>query len=555
MSTFTFHGMEDALKEKLGLPETAFPVRAELEAEVFQEEAVDLVALLDELDLFLEENPDCADAYRGTTVLLALLAAVAQASEGFLDASARCLEIGLAHHPENLTLRTKYALALQGLGRAEEALAQYEAVIGDPEAAPAPHLWILAARLHGERGNHARARDLLRQCADLVPEEEGFWDLLGEAEAKAGPEAVAAPVPRFCTRCGSPFVPGNRFCGSCGAMLEAPAAPPEPAPPVPPPPAFVTLVSAPPAVAPKRASWGARIGSAIGVLAVLAWAAAQYGPAVRGWITRKIPSNPARRSPPPVFDPCPPAPLPTRQEADRLIEEDRFSEAVEAFTPLIQENPQDASLLFSRGLAYDGLGQLQEALADLEASARLDPGALGPAFHRGEVLLKLGRPQEALASYDAAAGLDSLGIYGVRIRSGRAFACILLGQADRALQESEEAIRLGGSARAHYCRARALSALGRAAESVPAFEASLRMDPRNATGFNELGNVQYSLKRWQAAEKAYREAVRLAPDAGVFHANLAGSLFQQGRKEEARRAAAEAARLGVTDHWVLEALR
>jgi hypothetical protein len=74
------------------------------------------------------------------------------------------------------------------------------------------------------------AYDLLlewrEQGRDEGAEEEAFWR---EVDRRVAQQATGdrASVSAFCSTCGTPTVPGARYCASCGAALVGPGAPPE----------------------------------------------------------------------------------------------------------------------------------------------------------------------------------------------------------------------------------------------------------------------------------------------------------------------------------------
>ncbi len=233
MSDFVFYEMSETLRQKMKLPLLAYPVRKEKVREIFGPTEVAMAPLLDELDLFLLENPQHIQRYRETVSLLAYLAGIELGTEGFAQAAAHYLEMGLAYNPENLSLRANYAVALQALGRTDEALDQCEKVWRDPEAGISPMLAILTARLYAEKGEDQKGYRLLQEYASFFPEDEGFWNLLGELREKSNASffqvserTLAVPPPpkpavlKFCPQCGMELSMVGRFCFSCGASLE-----------------------------------------------------------------------------------------------------------------------------------------------------------------------------------------------------------------------------------------------------------------------------------------------------------------------------------------------
>lgn len=92
----------------------------------------------------------------------------------------------------------------------------------------------------------------------------------------------------------------------------------------------------------------------------------------------------------------------------------------------------------------------------------------------------------------------------------------------------------------------AVAALERVSASAArrAYAAALARWPENLVARIGLGNAAYALRDLQAAEDAYREAVRLHPEAADAWNNLAQTLLERGRRDEAAAAARRAVALG-----------
>ena len=237
MSVYEYYALSDGLLAEMNLPALPFPVREERKAEVFGGRGVAFDLLLDELDAFLDENPRARVRYRVTVGLLAYVTGVRLGAEGYHEAAAHYLGMGVRAQPENVSLRSNYALALQALGRDEEARLHFEAVLCDPQVESNAAVKVMGARLHAAAGDAGRAAELLREVAADLPPEEAFWDFLAEMEARAPGkekeevfEAQLAPEPepepkRACGRCGRAWPAAIQFCGGCGASMETPSCP------------------------------------------------------------------------------------------------------------------------------------------------------------------------------------------------------------------------------------------------------------------------------------------------------------------------------------------
>jgi tetratricopeptide (TPR) repeat protein len=248
---FLFYKLDPNLLQKMRLPDLPLPVRETKNSEVFRGGSVSLDLLLEELHVFLVEQPEMNARYRNTVSTLAYVLGVESGKEGCHEIAAYYLELGLWHSPDNLSLRTNYAIALHSLGRMDDALSQYRIIMSDLDVKPSLPLWMLAARIYAEKGEYIRAYKLLRECAPLFPQENSFWEFLSEMEEKAGvvqPEkskispdlenllagtntevkeniqaVKTAPTAKqlsFCPRCKAKYEYGDLFCAKCGQQLK-----------------------------------------------------------------------------------------------------------------------------------------------------------------------------------------------------------------------------------------------------------------------------------------------------------------------------------------------
>jgi Tfp pilus assembly protein PilF len=64
-------------------------------------------------------------------------------------------------------------------------------------------------------------------------------------------------------------------------------------------------------------------------------------------------------------------------------------------------------------------------------------------------------------------------------------------------------------------------------EAARCYQASLKIDPRNASVLNNLGTIYDSLKQYGPAERMYRKAIRLDPKSAIIQKNLGTSLLAQ----------------------------
>ncbi len=88
-------------------------------------------------------------------------------------------------------------------------------------------------------------------------------------------------------------------------------------------------------------------------------------------------------------------------------------------------------------------------------------------------------------------------------------------------------------------------------DAATLYRKAVEIAPDDSGAINNLGAILMDEKAdFGEAERLYRRAVQLDPNNGVFHANLAGVYFEQGKEREASAEAMRAISLGCPDHWV-----
>jgi tetratricopeptide (TPR) repeat protein len=241
MAEYLFYALKDDIRQRLNISADPFPVRKSMERKVFggKEVAVDL--LLDELDRFLTEKPEYRARYRHTIENLSFVLGIMLGKNGSMEKAAHYLGMGVKANPNNLSLRSNYAVTLHAIGHNREALAQYLHLIHDPTMNVNLPLWVLAARISAELGYYPLAYQVLSDCTRFHPEDAGFWNFLADMEGKtkaltgrssAQPAGriehrqQTSPIPQdgsapfACPRCSRKVNPGVKFCRECGSAID-----------------------------------------------------------------------------------------------------------------------------------------------------------------------------------------------------------------------------------------------------------------------------------------------------------------------------------------------
>ena len=112
------------------------------------------------------------------------------------------------------------------------------------------------------------------------------------------------------------------------------------------------------------------------------------------------------------------------------LEEGRAGEAVAVLTPLV-ESEDFPSARGWRGEAYLRLGEIDKALLDFDAAARIEPNEPAVFAGRGVALTRAGEPAQALEDFNRALALREANPDGGLVqRRGSTLASILLARAE-----------------------------------------------------------------------------------------------------------------------------
>ncbi|MBI1952937.1 MAG: tetratricopeptide repeat protein [Candidatus Omnitrophica bacterium] len=174
-----------------------------------------------------------------------------------------------------------------------------------------------------------------------------------------------------------------------------------------------------------------------------------YG--VQQFVSRQMAAIPAARGLPPAAGPpaapvSRPVPPPTPDtsalyaQAEALVGQKSYPEAIAKYGEIIRLNPSDARAFFRRGLLHYELRQLQQAFQDYSMTISLD-AANAPAYNElGNVLFEQKRWQDSEGAYREARRLDP---FNAIFPANLAGALYQQGRMEEARQAADEAIRLG----------------------------------------------------------------------------------------------------------------
>jgi tetratricopeptide (TPR) repeat protein len=163
------------------------------------------------------------------------------------------------------------------------------------------------------------------------------------------------------------------------------------------------------------------------------------------------------------------------RRGEAYIDQQREDEALADFESAAQLNPNSWRAIHNRGVSYAGMGRIDEAIADFDRTIEINPRYANAFFNRGELLFGRERVQEAMGDYQRAI---ELGPTDAAMHNSLGMAYSKLHQTGDALREFSKAVELDGThAPALVNRGEAYVALGRYGDAAADFRAAIAADP------------------------------------------------------------------------------
>lgn len=241
-----------------------------------------------------------------------------------------------------------------------------------------------------------------------------------------------------------------------------------------------------------------------------------------------------------------------------------------------------ATVLNSRGVAYDVKGQTDKAVADFDAAIKLRSNYGEAYINRGLARAQRGDYDRAIEDFTAATTLDArfaylafnnLGIaYGekrdferalqnfdqaIRLRPdypnayyGRGNIYNAMGEADRAIADFDAAIRINPDFQPAYTnRGGANIVKGNVDRAIADFDAAIRLNSRDAVAFSNRGYAYGMKGEYDRAITELTEAIKRDPYNGSIYFKRGLVLFYSGHPEIASQDFATAVRLWPSDAY------
>jgi tetratricopeptide (TPR) repeat protein len=208
--------------------------------------------------------------------------------------------------------------------------------------------------------------------------------------------------------------------------------------------------------------------------------------------------------------------------------------------------PQNAHLLYDLGILEDEMRLFQDADRSLSESDRIQPGDARTLYGMARVKLdleQLAAAEEKMKAYLALRPNDATAHFGL----GRIYQIGL--QAEKAKVEFLKSAELQPVQTEAYFELGDLALKdGEFDEAITEFAKTLERDPKHGGSLEGTGEAYFKKKDFKKAEDFLERAISAAPDYSPSHYYLGLTLTKLGRKSEAEKELALAAKLANGDN-------
>ena len=224
-----------------------------------------------------------------------------------------------------------------------------------------------------------------------------------------------------------------------------------------------------------------------------------------------------------------------------LVSREQYLDAIEELQKALTLNPDYAEPYYFLSKSYEKLGQQPQAEAAMERFRALDAAQVAPSETRAQARAHYLNGMQLLQQRNATDAYPAF-LRAIEIDDAFDSPYFRLAQLNSMSDRPQQAVELVRKAIAlNPIRPEYYLLLG---ESLPKTEAEaaieailegIKLNPRVATPYNSLGNIQFADGRYEPALRSYRQAIKLDDENPIFHLNLSSVLRQTGDEEGSKR--------------------
>lgn len=216
-----------------------------------------------------------------------------------------------------------------------------------------------------------------------------------------------------------------------------------------------------------------------------------------------------------------------------LYDRAEYADAEEALQHAVELSKDDVAAWYWLGHSRAQCSRSEEALKAFEEAHRLDPTSASALIEKGRALRALAREEEAVDVFDAALALDE-GSATALAEKGDALR--MLGRFEQALKALERSLELTDELWVRASRAAALVGLQRYSEALPEFDEIVAAAGDHAFALLKCGEAHSDVGDYEVAWDALQRADAVDPGADAYLQTVLGWVALRRREYETSHA-------------------
>jgi len=223
---------------------------------------------------------------------------------------------------------------------------------------------------------------------------------------------------------------------------------------------------------------------------------------------------------------------PIYQQSHALIQQGKFSEALNALNILLAKNPKDLNALNLLGSLHLQQNNLENALAIFKKAEIIEPDIVPIIYNIAFILMSLERHEEANSYHERVVLLDPKSYWG---HNNYAISLRKLGRLEDALEQFRLATQIDQNIAQGWSNyANILQALGRLDEAMIAYDRALSLRPLDyPEAWSNRGVVLKELKQFDLAIDSFKKAIEIKNDYAEAWFNMGIVHSQKYKNHEA----------------------
>lgn len=217
-------------------------------------------------------------------------------------------------------------------------------------------------------------------------------------------------------------------------------------------------------------------------------------------------------------------------EGVKLSGEGKYEEAIELFSKILQKQPNSATVLTRRGIAYYNSENFNNASIDLAKATSLNAENHVAWYFLGRIDIDRKSYKSAINSFDKAISYSgNSSEYFLQ----RGISKYQLESFDVARVDFERAVRLNGAYWDLIWLGNAQLMIGDYVNSRSSYETAMALDRGEWMAYNQMGLLNSKLGNLQESLDYYRQSLDITNDSSSTHSNLAALQNKLGNYQQA----------------------